>query len=75
MTTRGKHIAAVIAVIILFLLPKQVECGFPGGECSHAALLQRVCTPYELEPLGFYLIEKLAERDVGFAYKRGETCR
>jgi hypothetical protein len=75
MTSRGKRIAGVIAVMMLFLLPKQVACGFPGAECAHAAFLGRVCTPYELEPLGFYLIEKVVERDVGFAYTRGETCR
>lgn len=75
MTSRGKRVAGVIAVILLFLLPKHVDCGFPGGECKHAAFLQRTCTPYELEPLGFYLIEKVAERNVGFAYTRGETCR
>ena len=76
MTSRGKRIAGVIAVMLLFLLPKQVECGFADGKCiGHAAFLGRICTPYELEPFGFYLIEKVVERNVGFAYTRGETCR
>ena len=30
---------------------------------------------YELEPFGFYLIEKLAGADVGFAYSSGDDCR
>jgi hypothetical protein len=75
MTTRGKRIAALFACIVLFLLPKHVDCGYPDGRCGHPGVLGHFCTEYELEPLGFYLLERIAERDVGFAYSSGETCR
>ncbi len=75
MTSRGKVVSFLFALGILGFLPKHVECGFPGGTCGHDAILRRYCTPYEVEPLVFYVLEKLAERDVGFAYKNGETCR
>ena len=75
MTSRGKVVSFLFAFGILGLLPKHVECGFPGGECGHDAILHRYCTPYEVEPLAVYALEVLAHRDVGFAYKNGETCR
>jgi hypothetical protein len=75
MTSRGKRIATVIAFIVLFLLPKRVDCGFPDGACGHAGILHQYCTPYELEPLGFWLIESVAHADVGFAYSAGERCK
>lgn len=76
MTTRGRTIAGVIGAVIAFSLPKKVECGFPGGTCTHAGHLRgELCTSYEVEPWGFYLIEHLAGRDVGFAYSSGDDCR
>lgn len=74
MTSRGKRIAFLFAVIIAFLLPKHVECGYPGGECGRIGMFHQVCKTYELEPLGLYLIERLANRNVGFAYSQGEDC-
>jgi hypothetical protein len=75
MTSRGKTIAGFVALIILFLLPKRVECGFPDGRCGHQGMFRQQCKEYELEPLGLYAIELLAHRAVGFAYKRAEDCR
>lgn len=75
MTSRGKRITAVIAIMIAFFLPKHVDCGYPDGRCNHEGMFRQTCTPYELEPLGLFLIEKLAHRNVGFAYTSGETCR
>lgn len=75
MTSRGRRLAGVIAVMILFFLPKHVECGYPDGRCGRAGMFRQVCKPYEIEPLGLFAIEKLAHRDVGFAYATGETCR
>jgi hypothetical protein len=75
MTSRGKRIASVIALIVLFFLPKHVECGYPDAECGHDAILRQWCKEYEVEPLGFWVIEKVAHRDVGFAYSHGETCQ
>lgn len=75
MTSRGKRLAGLIAVTILFFLPKHVECAYPDGRCGHAGMFRQVCKPYEVEPLGLFAIEKLTHRDVGFAYATGETCR
>ena len=76
MTTRGRRIAFVVAALIAFALPKRVECGYPSGTCQHTGSQHgEVCTPYEIEPWGFYLIELVAGRDVGFAYTSGEDCR
>jgi hypothetical protein len=75
MTTRGTRLAFVVAVAIAFFLPKRVECGFPGATCGHAGRWRTICTDYEIEPLGFYVIELAARRDVGFAYSAGDDCR
>jgi len=75
MSTSGRRWAALFGLAIVFLLPKHVECGYPGRECAYDGAFHHRCTPYELEPFGFYLIESLAGRDVGFAYSSGEDCR
>ena len=75
MTTRGTRIAFAIAVLIGLALPKRVECGYPGARCGHAGKWQTVCSSYQIEPFGFYLIELVAQRDVGFAYESGDDCR
>lgn len=75
MTSRGKRLAGLFALVVLFMLPKHVECGFPGARCGHMGVFKQVCKAWELEPLGFFLLEKLADRDVGFAYSSGEDCR
>lgn len=75
MTTRGTRIAFAIAVLIGLALPKRVECGYPGATCGHAGKRQTVCSSYQIEPFGLYLIELVAQRDVGFAYESGDDCR
>lgn len=75
MTSRGKAITGVFALIVLLLLPMKVPCGYPGGKCGRKGELGLVCKSYELEPLGLYLIEKLVDGNVGFAYQEGEDCR
>lgn len=75
MTSRGKRIAGVLALMILFFLPKHVPCGYPDGQCGHQGVLRLQCKPYEVEPLGLFALEKLAKRDIGFAYSSGEDCR
>ena len=74
MTSRGKRIASVIALIVLFFLPKHVDCGYPDAECGHDAILRQWCKEYEVEPVGFWVIEKVAHRNIGFAYTTGESC-
>lgn len=75
MSTRGTRIAFVVGVVIALLLPKRVECGYPGATCGHAGRWRTTCTSFEIEPFGLYLIELAAERDVGFAYSTGDDCR
>lgn len=78
MTARGRRIAFLIAVLCALAFPKRVECGYPGGEsrtCGHYTAFKRYCTAYEIEPLVFYFIEGIANRNVGFAYVSGEDCR
>jgi len=66
--------AFCLAVVIAFALPKRVECGFPGNDCTRFANHEQ-CVGYEVEPLVFSWLEHLFKRDVGFAYSSGEDCR
>jgi hypothetical protein len=76
MTSSGRRWAALFGVILAFALPKQVECGYPGAaSCQHEARWRMMCTSYEVEPFGFYLLELAFKRDIGFAYSSGEDCR
>lgn len=76
MTTRGRQLAALIAIVIVFFLPKKTECSYPGEECGHAgAFKKQYCEHYEVEPLGFYGLELLFHRDLGFAYSSSSDCR
>lgn len=65
----------MLGVVIAFAIPRKVDCGFPGGECRRAGhYAHESCVDYEVEPWGFYLIEYVAGRDIGFAYSTGEDC-
>lgn len=75
MSTRGTRVAFVVAIAIVFLLPKRVPCTYPGETCGRAGRWRMTCTGYEIEPLGLYAIELAFGRDVGFAYSSGEDCR
>lgn len=75
MTSRGKQIAALVAILVVLLLPKRVPCGYPGGECTRPGPLSLQCTKSELEPLLFYGIELVMKRDIGFAYSTRDDCR
>lgn len=74
MTSHGTRIALATAVLIALALPKRVECSYPGDSCGHTGKGRTICTGYEIEPFGFYLIELVAHRDVGFAYQTGDDC-
>jgi hypothetical protein len=74
MTTRGRQLAALFGLVIVFFLPKRVDCGYPEATCGHAGMFHTHCTDYEVEPLGFYLLEYVFKRDIGFAYSSGEDC-
>jgi hypothetical protein len=75
MTSRAKQITALLAILLVLFLPKQVDCGYPGGECARPASGRRMCRAYDVEPIGLFLLEWVAGRDLGFAYSRGETCQ
>lgn len=66
----------MIGILAAFALPKRVECSFADEHCLAARNeLGMTCRPYEVEPWGFHLIERIAGRDIGFAYSSGEECR
>lgn len=71
MSSSGRRIAFLLGVLVAFALPKRVDCGYPGSACRRDA----ACGYYEIEPWGFYLIEYLAGRQIGFAYSSGDDCK
>jgi hypothetical protein len=70
MSSSGRRIAFFLGVLVAFALPKRVDCGYPGNDCKRGA----ACGYYEVEPWGFYLIEYVAGRQIGFAYTSGDDC-
>lgn len=72
MTSNGRRIAFLIGITIAFMLPKKVECGYPAAAACSIVIKYVSCTPYEVEPWGFFLIEHLVKMNVGFAYKRAD---
>lgn len=74
MTSRAKQIVALIAILGVLMLPKRVDCGYPGGECLRPGMSRKMCRDYEIEPLVFYLAEWVVGGNVGFAYSKGESC-
>ena len=74
MTSSGRRLAFLFAVLLAFALPKRVECGFPGGDCAEFVGREQ-CTGYEIEPWVFYGLEHVFSRNIGFAYSSGKDCR
>ncbi len=68
MTSSGRRIAFLVGIAIAFMLPKKVPCGRANTLCAVR------CTPYEVEPVGFYLLEYVVNGNVGFAYSSGTDC-
>jgi hypothetical protein len=76
MTSSGMRWAFLFGFLLAIALPKHVDCGYPDAPaCQKQGRWQTKCTAYEVEPFGFYLIELVAKRDVGFAYSSGDGCR
>jgi hypothetical protein len=69
MTSSGRRWAALFGIALAFALPKRVERG------THRNDRHELCTASEIEPFGFYLIERAVGREVGFAYSTSEDCR
>lgn len=74
MTSNGRLLAALLGIAIAFMLPKRVECGYPGAYCGRIVDKDR-CTRFDVEPWGFFLIESVVKTNVGFAYSSEEECR
>ena len=74
MSSSGRRWAGIIGMLVALSLPKHVDCGFPGNECAHLGGLRLQCRDYEVEPFGFFLLESVFKRDIGFAYTSGEDC-
>lgn len=74
MSSRGRRLAGIIAILAVLFLPKYTDCTFPGATCKHTGPFKSVCTDYEVEPLAFYVLELAASRDIGFAYSSGSDC-
>jgi hypothetical protein len=77
MSSSGRRLALLVGLVIALGLPKRVDCGYSGATgCQEPGPRHgEMCTPYEIEPWGFSLLEDLFHRPVGFAYSHGEDCR
>lgn len=75
MSTRGTQLTLLVAAVIALALPKWTPCTYPDEICARPPGAGAGCRGGEVEPLGFYLIELVAHRDVGFAYSAGDDCR
>lgn len=73
MTTRGTRWALVGVAAVFFFLPKRLPCAFPGQDCSEVRG-GRICRNGEVEPLGFYALERVLGRDLGFSYSSQRAC-
>jgi hypothetical protein len=69
MTSNGRRIAFVIAILVALGLPKRVELGRHAG--PHKG---ETCTRYALEPLGLYGLESAFSTWFGVAYTSGDDC-
>ena len=77
MSSSGMRWAFLFGFLLACALPKRVECGYPGApSCAVEGVRLRVmCTPYEVEPFAFYMLELAFKRDIGFAYSTNRDCR
>jgi hypothetical protein len=69
MTSNGRRIAFVVAIVAALALPKRVELGRHPGRLKGEA-----CTSYVLEPLGVYGVESVFSTRLGVAYSAGDDC-
>lgn len=77
MSSSGMRWAFLFGFLLACALPKKVECGYPGAPACvvEGIRMREMCTPYELEPFAFYVLELAFKRDIGFAYSTGRDCR
>lgn len=76
MSTSAMRWTFLFGILLALALPKNVPCGYPAaGNCQRQGKWRAMCTAYEVEPFGFYLLELAFKRDIGFAYSSGEDCR
>jgi hypothetical protein len=69
MTSRGRMIAGLVALLVACALPKRVERGHHPGASKNA-----VCTSYEVQPLVIYGLESALSTRIAFHYEAGDDC-
>lgn len=74
MTSHAKRTAALVAIAVVFCLPKQVPCEYPQPQCDTVFVDGLGCTPTDLEPYGIFLVESLIGADVAVAYRSWLDC-
>jgi len=74
MTSRAKRTAALVAVLVVLLLPKKVPCAAPRPHCDPVFVDGTACTPTDLEPFGVFWIESLTGADLPIAYLTWMDC-
>jgi hypothetical protein len=75
MTWRGRRIAFFLAIAAAIAIPKRIPCRFPGEDCEQIVKDKQLCSQFETEPFGVYLIEYVIGRDVGIRYSEELDCR
>jgi len=69
MTSNGRRIAFVVALVVAAALPKRVDRGHHAGSWKGTT-----CTSYELVPLAIYGVESALSTRTGVAYTSGDDC-
>ena len=70
MTSNGRRIAFLVAILAACALPKRVERGRHPGRWKG-----ETCVVYELEPLAVYGIESALSTRLGVVYSRDDCGR
>ena len=73
MTYSARRWAFAFGVTLALSLPKRVPCEIPGATCE-VMRDHRSCQPTDVEPLGVYVVEWLAHRDLPIAYSHRLDC-
>ena len=72
-TARGMQVTLLIIAILFAILPKRIECHYPGEVCKITSG-RDICTTYDSEPMLFYGLESIFHRNIGFAYSTETEC-
>ena len=75
MTSRGRRLAALFAILLAGALPKDSRCRYPGEDCYPDVRGAQLCDRTETQPLGAWAIEWALGRDLGIAYSVSYACQ